>query len=69
MARILKGFKSKIKNKVKNLDGRAGMTLLIAVLVAEGESTLNEIKQIDRGFESIKERLKKLGANIVRKAE
>lgn len=53
--------------EVKSLDVRAGMTLLIAALTAEGESTLNEIEHLDRGFENIEGRLRKLGANIVRK--
>lgn len=35
------------------MDGCAEITLLIAALIAEGESALNEIEQIDRGFESI----------------
>ncbi|MFA5083904.1 MAG: UDP-N-acetylglucosamine 1-carboxyvinyltransferase [Candidatus Paceibacterota bacterium] len=55
-------------NEVKALDVRSGMTMIIAALVAEGESTLNEAFHIDRGYEKIEERLQKLGADIVRKA-
>ncbi len=47
-------------------DIRAGMSLVIAALCAEGQSTINNIMQIDRGYEKIDLRLKKLGANIKR---
>lgn len=47
-------------------DIRAGMALLIAALVAEGETTIHNIQQIDRGYERIEERLSALGAHIVR---
>ncbi len=49
-------------------DIRAGMTMLIAALCAEGESVIQNIAQIDRGFERIDERLRTLGANIQRRA-
>ncbi|MFN3411374.1 MAG: UDP-N-acetylglucosamine 1-carboxyvinyltransferase [Exilispira sp.] len=51
---------------VTSPDIRAGMALLIATLLAEGESKIFNIRQIDRGYERIDERLNKLGANIVR---
>jgi len=54
-------------SEVKALDVRSGMTMIIAALVAEGESVLNEAFHIDRGYEKIEERLQKLGADIVRK--
>ena len=47
-------------------DVRAGMALLIAALAAEGESTIFNIRQIDRGYERIDEKLKTLGARIER---
>jgi len=47
-------------------DIRAGVSLLIAALSAEGKSTIQNIDQIDRGYQYIDERLKKLGADIVR---
>jgi UDP-N-acetylglucosamine 1-carboxyvinyltransferase len=47
-------------------DIRAGISLLIAALSADGVSTIHNIEQIDRGYQSIDERLRKLGANIVR---
>lgn len=47
-------------------DIRAGVSLLIAALSAEGKSTIQNIEQIDRGYQYIDERLKKLGADIKR---
>lgn len=47
-------------------DIRAGIALLIAALSAEGVSTIYNIDQIDRGYENIDERLKALGAKIIR---
>lgn len=47
-------------------DIRAGISLLIAALSAEGTSTIHNIEQIDRGYENIDGRLKALGAEIVR---
>jgi UDP-N-acetylglucosamine 1-carboxyvinyltransferase len=48
-------------------DIRAGVSLLIAALTAQGKSTIHNIEQIDRGYQKIDERLRKLGADIVRK--
>ena len=47
-------------------DIRAGLALLIAALSAEGKSTIQNIEQIDRGYQYIDERLRKLGADIKR---
>jgi len=47
-------------------DIRAGVALLIAALSAQGKSTIQNIQQIDRGYESIDERLNALGADIRR---
>jgi UDP-N-acetylglucosamine 1-carboxyvinyltransferase len=47
-------------------DIRAGVALLIAALSAEGKSTIQNIEQIDRGYERIDERLNNLGAEIKR---
>jgi len=47
-------------------DIRAGVALLIAALSAQGTSYINNIEQIDRGYENIDERLRALGANIIR---
>ena len=51
---------------VSSPDIRAGMALLIAALVAEGQSTIHNAQQIDRGYERIDERLRALGARISR---
>lgn len=51
---------------VSSPDIRAGMAMLIAALCAQGESIIQNIIQIDRGFSSIDERLQKLGASIER---
>ena len=47
-------------------DIRAGVALLIAALSAEGKSTIQNIEQIDRGYQYIDERLRRLGADIRR---
>lgn len=49
-------------------DIRAGQALLIAALSAEGKSTIQNIEQIDRGYQFIDQRLQSLGADIIRKA-
>jgi len=48
-------------------DIRAGVALLIAALSANGKSTIQNIEQIDRGYQHIDERLNALGAEIMRK--
>lgn len=48
-------------------DIRAGVSLLIAALSASGKSTIQNIEQIDRGYQNIEERLRAVGADIVRK--
>jgi UDP-N-acetylglucosamine 1-carboxyvinyltransferase len=47
-------------------DIRAGVALLIAALSAEGKSIINNIDQIDRGYQNIDKRLNALGAKITR---
>ncbi|GAA5022747.1 UDP-N-acetylglucosamine 1-carboxyvinyltransferase [Marivirga lumbricoides] len=47
-------------------DIRAGVSLLIAALSADGESTIHNVEQIDRGYQNIDTRLKALGAKIER---
>ena len=48
-------------------DIRAGVALLIAALSAEGKSTIQNIEQIDRGYQFIDKRLRDLGADVTRK--
>jgi UDP-N-acetylglucosamine 1-carboxyvinyltransferase len=52
--------------KMESPDLRAGIALLIAALIAEGKSEIENIQQIDRGYENIEGRLRALGANIER---
>jgi len=52
--------------KIESWDIRAGASLVIAGLMAEGQTTLENIFQIDRGYEKIEEKLQKLGADIKR---
>ena len=51
---------------VPSLDIRGGAALIIAGLIAQGTTTINNAYQIDRGYEKIEERLQKLGADIKR---
>ncbi len=60
-------FKSELKATVMSSpDIRAGIALLIAALSANGTSVIQNVEQIDRGYENIVSRLKKLGASIER---
>ncbi|MEE1963251.1 UDP-N-acetylglucosamine 1-carboxyvinyltransferase [Allomuricauda taeanensis] len=60
-------FKSTLKaTTMTSPDIRAGISLLIAALSAKGTSTIHNIEQIDRGYENIDERLRAIGAHIVR---
>src|SRR6266516_19093 len=52
--------------RVESPDIRAGMAMLIAALAADGVSEIGNIRQIDRGYEQIDERLRGLGAQIER---
>jgi UDP-N-acetylglucosamine 1-carboxyvinyltransferase len=54
---------------ISSPDIRAGMALLIAALCARGTSTIRNIRQIDRGYEHIEEKLRALGAGIERVTE
>ncbi|MBA3437794.1 MAG: UDP-N-acetylglucosamine 1-carboxyvinyltransferase [Thermoleophilaceae bacterium] len=54
--------------RMESPDIRAGMAMLIAALCAEGRSEIGNIRQIDRGYERIDERLRTLGARIERVA-
>lgn len=52
--------------KMSSPDIRAGVSLLIAALSADGESTIFNVEQIDRGYQNIDDRLRSLGAKIER---
>jgi UDP-N-acetylglucosamine 1-carboxyvinyltransferase len=61
---------TKLHNGIVDItDLRAGATLVLAALVASGESVLFGVEHLDRGYEKIEKRLKSLGANIKRVRE
>ena len=67
---VVVGHDHKIKLRGRRMvspDIRAGIALLIAALSAEGISQIDNVEQIDRGYESIESRLNALGACITRK--
>ena len=76
-AHITAQGKTAIFEGVKNLSGapvyatdlRAGAALIIAGIIANGETELYNLEHIDRGYENIEEKFRKLGANIQRIAE
>jgi len=55
-----------VGQRVESPDVRAGMALLIAALCARGQTTIYNVRQIDRGYAHIDKRLADLGANIQR---
>jgi UDP-N-acetylglucosamine 1-carboxyvinyltransferase len=63
---IVKGFTELHGIEIPSSNLRAGAALIIAGLIAKGETVLGDIYQIDRGYERIEERLQKLGADIKR---
>jgi len=66
---IVNGPSQLYGEKVESPDIRAGMALVLAALMAEGQSTIRNVGQIDRGYERIDEKLRLLGANIERRVE
>lgn len=52
---------------IKSYDLRAGVALIIAALAAKGTTIIEDIYQVDRGYERLEERLQKIGAKIERK--
>lgn len=66
---VVVGHDHKIRLRGRRMvspDIRAGIALLIAALSAEGTSRIDNVEQIDRGYECIEERLNQLGAKITR---
>ena len=51
---------------VKTLDIRAGAAIVLAALIAKGETTIHGVRRIDRGYEEFEKRLTNLGADITR---
>jgi len=63
---IISGPKQLRGSKIRSFDLRAGASLIIAALCAKGMTTIEEIYQVDRGYEKIEQRLVALGADIKR---
>ena len=63
---IVRGVKKLSGAPVMATDLRASFALILAGLVAEGETTVNRVYHLDRGYEKLEEKLKSVGANIVR---
>ena len=63
---IFEGVKELFGAPVEATDLRAGAALIIAGIVAHGETSLTNLVHIDRGYENIEEKFRKLGANIQR---
>ena len=63
---IIKGVKELTGAPVMATDLRASASLILAGLVAKGETIVDRIYHIDRGYECIEEKLTKIGANIKR---
>ena len=55
-----------IGSEVKSWDIRAGAAMILAALIAKGETVIKDIRYIDRGYEKFDEKLRKLGADITR---
>jgi UDP-N-acetylglucosamine 1-carboxyvinyltransferase len=66
---LVQGPSQLFGEKLESPDIRAGMSLLLAALAAEGVSTIRNISQIDRGYERVDEKLRALGARIDRVME
>jgi UDP-N-acetylglucosamine 1-carboxyvinyltransferase len=61
---LIFGKRELIGNKINALDIRSGAALILAGLVAKGETLIENISHIERGYEKIEEKLKKIGAKI-----
>ncbi len=66
---IFEGVKELYGSSVEATDLRAGAALIIAGIVANGETKLSNLNHIDRGYENIEEKFRKIGANIIRISE
>jgi UDP-N-acetylglucosamine 1-carboxyvinyltransferase len=66
---IVQGPSKLYGEKMESPDIRAGMALLMAALSATGPSVIRNVSQIDRGYEKVDEKLRRLGAKIERASE
>ncbi len=64
---IVHGATKLVGRRVESPDIRAGMAMVMAAMVAEGQSQIDHMHHIDRGYEQIEERLRGLGVRIERK--
>jgi UDP-N-acetylglucosamine 1-carboxyvinyltransferase len=65
---IVNGPSNLFSGNVDSPDIRAGLALVLAALAADGTSIIRNVIQIDRGYERIDEKLRSLGANIIRES-
>lgn len=63
---IIDGNTNFVGAELMSSDLRASVALVLAALVAKGQSTINRIYHLDRGYENIENKLRKIGANIRR---
>ena len=63
---LVQGPNPLFAEKLESPDIRAGMALLLATLAANGQSTIRNVRQIDRGYELVDEKLRGLGASVER---
>jgi len=63
---IVRGVKKLSGAQVMATDLRASFALILAGLVAEGETIVNRVYHLDRGYERLEEKLKSVGADIER---
>ena len=66
---LVQGPNQLYSENLESPDIRAGMSLLLAALTAKGTSTVRNIRQIERGYENVDNKLRDLGANIKRVSE
>jgi len=66
---IVQGPSDLYAEKMESPDIRAGMSLVLAALAAEGKSIIRNVSQIDRGYENVDGKLRALGARIERVRE
>lgn len=63
---VINGVTPLYGREIRTFDLRAGATLIIAGLIAEGETLINDVEIVDRGYEKLDQRLAELGAKIKR---
>ncbi len=66
---VINGVETLTGAQVSATDLRAGVSMVIAGLMARGITEISNVQYIDRGYEDIEGRFKKLGANIIRKSD